>query len=103
MLRPIQWQITMLKAGQEDQLSKDAASSASQFAMRKEAIEMAERERSQVKRKENSSGTNKLAANDRNASGNSKDAGKKKRKSQSTKVHPDTNTKEIHKGLDIYA
>jgi len=103
MLRPIQWQITMLKAGQEDLLSKDAASSASQFAMRQEAIEAAERDQSQVKRKENTPATNKLAADDRNSPKRGNFSGKKKRRSQLANADAGVNSEEKHEGLDIYA
>ncbi len=104
MLRPIQWQIVMLKAGQEEQLSKDAASSAAQFAMRQEALEETERAQAQVKRKEKSSGASKLAVNDRKRSSDGDNHNsQKKSKKRPTRADDVTGFKGDCEGLDVYA
>ncbi len=86
-------------------MSKDAASSASQFAMRQEAVEESVREQEQVKRKENTSGANKLGVNNRR----SEDGGGRRRKSKENKEKRAPNAEDAeaiedeHEGLDIYA
>lgn len=95
----------MLRTGQETHLSKDAASSASQFAMRQEAVEESVREQEQVKRKENTSGANKLGVNNRR----SEESGGRRRKSKENKEKRAPNAEDAeaivdeHEGLDIYA
>jgi len=105
MLRPIQWQIAILRTGQEAHLSKDAASSASQFAMRQEAVEESLREQEQVKRKENTSGTNRLGVNDKKLGedGGRRFKGKGNKKKQAPNDKDTEVIKNEREGLDIYA
>ena len=97
MLRPIQWQIVMLKAGQEEQLSKDAASSAAQFAMRQEALEATERAQAQVKRKEKPSNANKLTVNIGAPSDGDNHNSQKKSKRRLTRADDMTEFKELRR------